>query len=447
MKKRIAILAVSLCLLLSGCSFPALDPQNLMTPPRPTGERAQIHDLLTQEAGSNVTLRYPGAGNYRSAILLHNILGDSSEEAMAFYKTPSDANDGSKAISGTNLLFMTEKDGKWELAGKFQNAASQVDRVCFGDLDGDGIDEAIVGWGDSTAGLSNLTVYSGKSGKITEEKLSQTYNELIVQDFDGDGIDELMTISMNPHQPIVASLFRLKDGAMQMMDSIKLDTSVSAITNVITGDISAGQKGVILDGTMSNNMITEILYWDSKDQCLMAPLYEANTMKNSALRSVTVSSQDVDGDGLPEVPFVSLLPAYVGQSSDDVGNLISWQKYDSSKGIFTQAQLMVRNSSDGYSFSLPDSWSKNVTTERTYDRSLTFYELDRQKENSRGDALLTIRAFSQADWDNQNGTQGYTQFQKNGDLVLAVTCPQTQSSLRISVSEALERMKLLDNGS
>ena len=78
--------ALAISLLFSGCSLSALDAQSLMRPPRPTGERAQIHDELEKSAGANPTLKYPSRGEYRSAIIMHSLVSAGQEDAIAFYQ-------------------------------------------------------------------------------------------------------------------------------------------------------------------------------------------------------------------------------------------------------------------------------------------------------------------------------------------------------------------------
>ena len=44
--------------------------------------------------------------------------------------------------------------------GTFNNPATQIDKVEFGDVNADGKSEIIIGWGNTDAGSSRLYVYS-----------------------------------------------------------------------------------------------------------------------------------------------------------------------------------------------------------------------------------------------------------------------------------------------
>lgn len=89
-KKVMTALLLSLSLLTAaGCSDAALGNDSLLRPPRPTGDKAAIQDIIASEAGGSYTLKYPQKGEYRSAITLRNEDTDK-EYAIALYATEGD---------------------------------------------------------------------------------------------------------------------------------------------------------------------------------------------------------------------------------------------------------------------------------------------------------------------------------------------------------------------
>ena len=123
MKRKLAAAALALALALlaalPGCSFVGLDAQTLMHAPRPTGDNeAGIQSLLESTAKGDMTLKYPVNGDYRSAIITHDLCGDATDEAMAFYQK----SDETGGTGGTNVMFMQkQKNGKWQSIGSFNN--------------------------------------------------------------------------------------------------------------------------------------------------------------------------------------------------------------------------------------------------------------------------------------------------------------------------------------
>ena len=75
MKRKLFITIASalLAVALTGCSPLGLDAQTLMKPPKATGERQEIYSVLEEKANHQLTLRYPKAGEYRSAIVMKDV--------------------------------------------------------------------------------------------------------------------------------------------------------------------------------------------------------------------------------------------------------------------------------------------------------------------------------------------------------------------------------------
>lgn len=71
-----------------------------MSPPKATGDKADIQRVIEESAGS-YTFKYPQKGDYRSAVIMHDINGDGTDEAVAFYK--SNTPDG---VSDITVIFI-----------------------------------------------------------------------------------------------------------------------------------------------------------------------------------------------------------------------------------------------------------------------------------------------------------------------------------------------------
>jgi hypothetical protein len=444
MKLKAVAIALVLALSLSGCSFVGLDAQTLMHPPKPTGEKADIHDLLESKAGGKMTLKYPRSGDYRSAIITHDICGDKNEEAMAIYQKGDES-------TGTNIMFM-KKDSRWADMGSFNNPAAQVDKVAFGDLNGDGKDEVIVGWGSSLNNTTTISIYYYQNGKMNELKLDQSYTEMAVMDFDGDKRDEIFTANVSVgEQPAVARLFRMKENSVEVMGSCKLDISVTKYTSVQAGLINFNQNGIVLDGMKSaNSLVTELIYWDKKTKALKSPFFDAKTQTaNSTMRNTLVVSRDINGDKIIEIPIVNLMPGFTGATSDDAAYITSWHRYDTKTNSLVRVMSMVINYSDGYWFLIPDMWRGKVTTKTdTATRTITFYRwfppAAKNTLGKAGDPLLKIQVFSQKEWTEGMGTTGFFKLLDSGGIIFASQLLSPEDPLSLSPSDVKDSFKIMN---
>ena len=447
MRRRAAVLAVVLALAaaLSGCSFVGLDAQSLMRAPRPTGaNEADIQNLLDQTAGDKMILKYPAAGDYRSAIITHDLCGDSGQEAMAFYQKDEDS-------TGTNVLFMAKgSDGNWKNIGLFSNPASQADRVCFGDLSGDGKDEAVVGWGNSQNNTGTISIYYFSNGKMNELKLNQSYTEMAVADFDGDGRSEIFTAGVTVgDQPASAHLLRMKENAMEVMGTAPMDAGVTKYASVLTGLVDAHQFGIVLDGVKSaNTMVTELLYWNKAKNRLEAPFYDpATKTAKSTVRSTSVVSKDINGDKILEIPLVTLLPGYTSTAADDADYLTSWHRYDTATNTFVRVMSMVINYADGYWFAIPDMWRGKITTKLDpATRTMIFYQwMDSPKSAAgvQGPELMRLEVFTEKEWGAGAGTKGFFQLAQEDGLVYAAERTSPGNPISMTVQEVRDAFELI----
>lgn len=429
----------------SGCSLVGLDAQSLMHAPKPTGKNeTDIQNVLEKTAGDNIILKYPTSGDYRSAIMTHDLCGSKENEAIAFYQK----GDGT---TGTNIMFMKKGLDGWENIGLFNNPASNVERICFGDVNGDGKDDVIVGWGSSLNNTGNICVYYYKGNKMDELQLNQSYTEMAVMDFDGDGRDEIFTanITMGDQQAI-ARLIKIKNGEMELMGTAPLDAGVTKYVSINAGLINEKQKGVVIDGIKdADTMVTELLYWDKKTNKLVAPFYdEATKSAKSTERQTSVVSKDINGDKIIEIPIVTLLPGYSGTAVQDAGYLTSWHRYDTDTGTFIRVMSMVIDSFDGYWFSVPDMWRGKITTKmNTSTRTLTFYEWLKSSKSAAGtigQSILKIQVFTKKEWASGKA-KGFFKLADSDSVVYAATIPTPDNSLAITQSEIKEAFSIISS--
>ncbi len=421
-----------------------MDLQSLMRPPRPTGEKQEIHEVLDAKVGS-YKLQYPYRGKHRSSIVMDDLTGDGIEEAMVLYQGLSD--------TGITVMFIGMEQGNWSEIGSYTSQATQVDQVCFGDINGDGRDEAIIGWGNAVNSASNICVYAVQNGSVVETPLNLAYSEMIVMDFDGDGGDEIFTATISStKQQATARLIRIREGVPETMGAANLDATVSHYIGICAGLINEYELGVVLDGMKSSgtgtSYVTELLYWDNENKILQTPFYDPNTLSANYMRRFTaVTSQDINDDGIIEIPIVNPLPGYTAPASDDTCYITNWHRYDNRENMLERVVGMVVNLRDGYSFVIPDMWREKVTTQADAEHStLTFYEWipsDAVGNGAMGAALLRIQVFSEENWNKTGESEGVTEIKRSDGMVYTASVPVPENALALSLEDVANGFELL----
>ncbi|HIY26467.1 MAG TPA: VCBS repeat-containing protein [Candidatus Acutalibacter pullistercoris] len=444
-------LGLLLCLCLSGCSFSMLDAQNLMAPPKANADQQSIHQLL-QGDRTEMTLVYPKNGEYRSAIITKDFTGDGSKDALGFYALE----DRSVAVQ-----FLLKDGDAWRTAATFQNTATQVDRVCFADLNGDGRQDVLIGWG-STAGTTGRTAavsaYLFSEGEITEYPLG-TYGEMAVTDFDGDGVDEVFTIDkyLPPEgeegeaSPAMARVYRFVDGQVRAVASVEADNSITNYTALSFGKLSAQLPGVAVDGAKADgSMTTQLFFFDGQGSLQNLPEgVNGENYQNPFSRPSTTSftCRDINEDGILEFPAVSLLPGISSDvTPDSTSYLVEWRTLDKN-GDFRAVLYAMMNPRENYWFQVP-MWLRQQlsASNNTSTRTVTYTQVVDQEEGDQpllGSPLFSIRVFTRSAWESRGQSSGYQQLAAQGDLVYGIqSLTQDDSGQRV-IDEVRENFRLL----
>lgn len=447
MKVKLLMLFAVLCCFLTGCSVVGMEPQGLMQPPRATGDKQNVYDALEQVVGNNsFALKYPRTGEHRSAIIMHDITGNGVEDAIAFYQVDQEK------TPGTVITFLSKKDKDWILVGSYQSTAIQVDRVAFGDVDGDGVDEVIVGWGNAVTGISEVSAYTYDSaaGKMNEIGASdsaskQFYNELVLADFNGDGSVEIFTASLGTAEyPANGKLLGIsKDNKFEVLSSVELDRDVNQYNHISVGQVDQNTVGVLLDGTKtSSQLVTELVYWDKTNQVLKAPFDSSSTAQNvnPTIRKIPIYSESQEGNDQLRFPILELMPGYPADELDSSAYLTHWYRYDTASGMTLRESTHYISLKDHYSLSIPQSWTGKVTAQADEDKhTVTFYEWkvanETNQTGSRGDALLKIQAVSKNQWETMKTDDSLFLLMEKEDIVYVGSIPNEGNRLALTAEQ------------
>lgn len=430
MKKKMwtLCLAALLTLLLSGCSFAAFDAKTLMAPPKANEDQQAIHKLL-QGNLPDVTFIYPKTGDYRSAIVMEDFTGDGVEDAIGFTSLGD--------VGGVQVRFLVKEEGEWKVAASFQNSAIQVDRVCFADLAGRGTPDVLIGWG-STSGTSGRTaaanVYLYEDGEVTEYSLG-VYGELALTDLDHDGVSEVFTVDKfvpaeteeDEPTPAVARVYGYNGNTMEERCTADADNSIASYQSAVFGRLSPSLWGVALDGAKADGSLTTQIFYLKDGELVNAPEgVNTEEYNNQFARpsSASFQSRDIDGDGIIELPSVTLLSGISEDvAPDSTSYLVEWRTWQrgGSSLLGTRALLNV---AENYWFRLPYQLEGKITASNDpARRTVTYTAVTYSEETGEpllGATLFSIRVFTRAAWESRGAGGGYEVLSMQNDLVYGI---------------------------
>lgn len=406
MRTAAAVVSAALLVLsLGGCALSALSAENVMEPPQAYGDGARIQAALEDMLGPQITLRYPRSGEHRSAVVRADVDNDGQEEAIVFFRQATES-------SGAHMVLMDlGEDNQWVAAGEFSGAEGEIDRIVFGDINGDGALDIITGWSAySNYGtfhvhtcrngmLSQVTVATGEYGDSGVKALS-SYAELAVGDFDGDGVDELLTVTIpGDENSGEARLLKWSSpnfpgatGIIHSVGSVPLRPGVSSYIGSTSGWFSEDCYGLAADSLRTDGSYSsEIILWDAAQGILFTPESETDLFA----RTLSTETTDLDGDGRLDIPGDALLPD-CGSPLAKKLYLTDWYHYEDNG--FVPSMSTVIRIDEGYYFILPHEWQGLFTAQPGSD-TLDFYLADTETPFSH--PLFSIRVFTLDEWERE----------------------------------------------
>lgn len=417
---------------LSSC-YPSTGTDNLLIPPKLTAEQDKIYQALEKTAGSNINLRYPQTGEYRSSFVLRNIDDEPGDETVVFYKT------NVNTTNPTSLkVSVLDKDdlGNWYCAYDISGGGSDIHQLefsSFGSFDQlfmiIGYNQAVADTGANNADTelvqsprqaSNiLHIYSYRNGEI-KDLFSQEYSLMKVMDIDNDGYQEIVTIvdSKTGDKPSVkiieynTGVFYLSQG-----ETVAMDDSVLSYVNVQSGFIGTNQSALYLDGVKEDGTTTtELLFY--QDGLLQSAQLDKGVLDSVATRKAGNISMDIDNDDMIEIPELHLMPGYewpeqMDTQESDKLYFTHWQIF--SNGAFQLKKISYFNLGFNYLFDIPVHWQDNVTARKVPEENkIVFYSYDRELQEV-DEELLSIKVVNESS-KAEAEKEGYQLIRYSGQL-------------------------------
>lgn len=395
-KFMVLSLLLMLVLIMSGCTIGNFDIRNLMSSPKLTGEKAEIQNAIEEYEGKDIILMYPKRGEYRSAVIMRDTLRNGVEEAIAFYSTKTD-------YEPHVIMLSKNEENCWVCLEDFRGQGTDIDKVCFADVNNDGIEEVILGWSTYNNKDNHVSIYCYNNGTYKDIKMSETYTDFLLSDMNDDGNNEILLLSLSSDSaPAKAQLISIDKESLSTntIGVIEMDPDVIQYSSVICGNIDKDKKGVFVDSIRSGNTLsTEIIYWDNNQNVLVNPLHKNMINFYDAVEDkVQVRSMDIDNDGIIEIPKATYGIGRYNETPDrESSAIICWLKYKLNDES-TYLSMVTASDYNEYIFKMPTEWYGYVDVSREKStNALIFSEIIKNKDDNsmyNGADILKIQAVS-----------------------------------------------------
>ncbi|MCR5304886.1 MAG: hypothetical protein K6E36_00070 [Oscillospiraceae bacterium] len=434
--------AALLTVQLPACNFSA-SVETLLSPPRLTAEQEQIYQALQASAGNSISLKYPKHGEHLSAFTVVDLDGDGLDEAIVFYNVSLNTD----AENPLRLCMLKQQNGEWKAGKDYPAAGAEIERVDVSASAGSPHTNLIISYSQVDGGGYTAEVFLCENGELVRP-LKVPYSAMSLRDLDGDGKTELLTVTAaklpNPAQATVYSLSSYaRDAAVQLPETM------TDITRLVFGELPRKDgrgtvPAIYADGASgaTNAQTAVMTYTDG----VLATVYtdSADHIPNT-LRPAGCRTLDIDSDGEPEIPVQAVFYGYTAGTDGPQGlPMTNW--YVCRNGLLMRECASYYAVSDGYIFLMPPRWERRVTAVQE-NEEIVFYEFDRSTQNEDGTPVLKaplLRLCSVNDPVAANAMQldGYLLLrQQNGSYYLGKRESGAPDALALAENELVTAMR------
>lgn len=366
MKKKIVMLLLTLAsLLLTGCAMRTVEEMYAL--PRRSEEYSFLQSAI-DAAMENMTYSAPISGDNQQTVQTADLNGDGMDEYLVFAMDNSD-----KPLQV--LIFTQDENGTCSLAEVIESngtAFEQVEYVSFDEKPGL---ELVVGRQVSDQVLRNVSVYSFSSGSA-EQLFTIGYSKYLTCDLDSNGRSEVMVLRPGESEAErgMAVLYSYQAGKTQRSVETELSLDPARIRRIQAGKLYGGKPAIYVASAVDDNtIVTDIFAMRGRQFTNISYSSEAHTSIQTML-NFYVYAEDIDGDGILELPSAIPMEAMSRWREGDQTSLLRWFSMDID-GKEVDKLYTFHDFLGGWYVGLNQDWAKRVTVEQWED-SFTFYVWD-----------------------------------------------------------------------
>lgn len=359
MLKRIWALGLILAVLsLSGCAMRTVE--ELYKLPK----RSEEYDRLQSAIDiAMVGLDYaaPLSGTNRQTLQTADLDGDGREEYLVFAKGKSD-----RPLQ--LLIFQQDAEGGYQILEVIGFRGTYFEQVEYVQIDDQPGCEIVLGRQLSDQVVGTLSVLSFTGGS-TRQLLSTSYSKFVTCDLNGNGREDLMVL--RPGETDVGSgvavLYSYTGDAMERSVEARLSAQPEDVKRISVSKLHGGFPAVYVSSTGKQDAVVTDVFAMRDDRFVNI----TGGASVGSLRNYAVYADDLDGDGIFELPRLIPLKPITSKGGTEKQYLLRWYSMDL-RGNEVDKLCTFHNFAGGWYLMLESNWASYLTMEQL-GNSYNFY--------------------------------------------------------------------------
>lgn len=296
----------------------------------------------------------PLSGENQQVLQMADLNGDGVQEYLLFAKCDSDR--------PLRILIFCQSRDAYVHTQTIESNGSAFDLVEYVQMDDAPGLELVVGSQLADQVLRSVSVYTFGADLVPQLQVSANYTKFLTVDLDGDAHTELFVL--HPGQSDtdngVATLYGMENGVIERSNEMNMSQPATNLKRILAGKLHNGQSAVYVASTVDETaIITDVYAYISGALSNVSFLNESGTSVHT-MRNYYVYADDIDADGVVELPHLITMVPLESSLNTDRHDLIRWYAMKADGGEVDKCYT-YHNFVGGWYLELDSSWASRLT--------------------------------------------------------------------------------------
>ena len=430
-KRRIvyaAVLALT-AVLFAGCSMMTVDQMYRL--PKHSESYNNLQSAI-DEAMRGLSYSAPLTGENQQNVQLADLDGDGEDEYILFAKSSEE--------KPLRILVFRISDGQCHLVSTVASNGSAFDVVEYADMDEKPGLEMVVGRRLSDQLVRSVSVYTFQDDDIVQ-MVSVNYTKLLTVDLDGNHQSELLAIRPGTEAGSmgVVELYAVKNGAMERYNEVSMSQPADKLKRVIVGNLDEGFPAVFTASTVDDTAIITDIFTVVDGMLTNVAVSNESGTSIQTMRNFYVYADDLDNDGVVELPALITMKPMEGMRNAERHHLIRWYAM-TRDGKEVNKLHTFHNFVGGWYVQLSDRWAQRVTVE-TYGNQYTFHLWNESYKQTQ--RLFTVTALTGQNREEQALEEGGFVLQRTESVLYTAKLESAAEGLGLTQDDLIISFRLI----
>ncbi len=431
MKYRLILLIFMAVLLLSGCAMRTVEDMYRL--PKRSEDYRDLQ-LAIDKAMTGMEYSAPLAGENQQTVQMADLDGDGTDEYLLFAKTAQER--------PLRILIFRRTGNTFVHADTLECNGSAFDQVEYVNMDERGGVELLVGCQLSDQVIRSVSVYTLSQGNM-EQCVTVNYSKFLATDIDGDKLSELFLLhpGLTDTDNGIAELYTMKNGSVERYNEVNMSQPADRLKRIIVGKLDGGKVAVYLASTVGDTALITDVYTLIDNKLVNVTLSNESGTSVKTMRNFYVFADDIDNDGVVELPGLISMKPIAGVMASDMHHLIRWYSM-TPDGDEINKLYTYHNFLGGWYIQVEEKYAERLVAVSVGNQT-ELYLWDKKFEKS--EKLLTIYMLTGQNREEQGLQDGRFVLYKTDSVVYAADLQQKALDLGLTQESVVYSFRMIQH--